>query len=141
MGMIASPLWGSFVRSRLYHSESPVFGLQENVLRSKGVIRAANNLGISQKALAPILGVSESTVSRIRNGTFVLKRSTKTFDICVLFVRFYLLLDAIVGGDEAVARAWLNNRNEALQGRPIDLLKSVCGLVSVVQYLDQRTGR
>jgi transcriptional regulator with XRE-family HTH domain len=109
---------------------------------AKSAIRAADKLGISQKKLAVILGVSETTISWIKNRSCAFERSSgKTFEFAVLFVRAYLLLDAIVGGDEAVARAWLNNRNEALQERPIDLLKSVRGLVSVVQYLNHRRDR
>lgn len=59
----------------------------------------------------------------------------------MLFVRLYLLLDAIVGGEEAVARSWLRNWNNVLQERPIDLIESARGLVDVVQYLGQRNKR
>jgi transcriptional regulator with XRE-family HTH domain len=62
---------------------------------AKSAIRAADNLGISQKQLALIFGVSESTVSRIRKGSLVLERSDgKAFELAVLFVRLYVLLDA-----------------------------------------------
>lgn len=115
---------------------------EEGRVLSLSVIRAADQLGMSQKELAIILGVSESTVSRIRNGSLALERSSgKAFELALLFVRLYVLLDAIVGGDESAARSWLRNRNEVLRERPIDLLDSVRGLVSVVQYLDQHGAR
>jgi transcriptional regulator with XRE-family HTH domain len=111
---------------------------EEGRVLSRSVIRAADQLGISQKKLALILGVSESTVSRIRNGSFALERGNgKAFELAVLFVRLYVLLDTIAGGDEAVARSWMKNRNEVLRERPIDLLQSARGLVRVVQYLQQ----
>ena len=47
-------------------------------------------------------------------------------------------LDAMVDGDEAVARAWLQNENAALGSRPVALIQSVSGLVHAVAYLDAR---
>jgi transcriptional regulator with XRE-family HTH domain len=115
---------------------------EEGRVLAKSVIRAADQLGIPQKTLNLILGVSESTVSRIRKGSVGLERSEgKAFELALLFVRLYLLLDAIAGGDEAVAKSWLRNSNDTLGARPIDLLKSVRGLVGVVQYLEHRGDR
>jgi len=56
----------------------------------------------------------------------------------VLFVRLYRSLDAIVGGDETVARAWMVNRNTALDSVPLELIQSVSGLTNAIQYLDAR---
>ena len=47
-------------------------------------------------------------------------------------------LDAIAGGDEQTALAWLRNESLALGGVPVVLIESVPGLVSVVGYLDAR---
>jgi hypothetical protein len=47
-------------------------------------------------------------------------------------------LDAIAGGDEAVATAWLRSENLALGGTPLTLIQSVPGLVHVLAYLDAR---
>jgi len=58
-----------------------------------------------------------------------------------MFVRLFRALDAIVGGDESVAKAWLVNINSALGDTPINLIQSVSGLVNVVQYLDSRRAR
>jgi hypothetical protein len=62
----------------------------------------------------------------------------KAFELEALFVRCYVSLDVSVHGHRAAARAWLD---APLQGRPVDLLKSVRGLVAVVQYLDHRRDR
>jgi transcriptional regulator with XRE-family HTH domain len=113
---------------------------EEGRVLAKSVIRAADQLAVSQKKLGSILGVSESTVSRIRKGSIGLEPSSgKAFELALLFVRLYVLLDAIAGGDEAVSRSWLRNWNDVLRDRPIDLVESARGLVGVVQYLDQRT--
>jgi hypothetical protein len=111
----------------------------EGAVLTKATIRAADKLEVSQKVLASIIGVSESVVSRMRSGSFALERASgKPFELAALFIRLYRSLDAIVGGDEAVARAWLKNENTVLQSRPIDLVQKVQGLIDVIQYLDAR---
>ena len=55
-----------------------------------------------------------------------------------MFVRLFRSLDAIVGGDEAVASKWLKNRNIVLDAEPIDLIQTAPGLMNVIQYLDAR---
>ena len=83
--------------------------------------------------------MSEAVVSRMRNGSFALERgSGKPFELAALFIRLYRSVDAIVGGDESVAKAWLKNENTVLRNRPIDLIQKVQGLIDVIQYLDAR---
>ena len=106
---------------------------------AKAVLRAADRLGIRAATLSDVIGVSEATISRLRSSTASLPRDGKPFELAVLFVRLYRSLDAIVGGDDAVARAWLLNPNLALgTEKPIDRIKSVAGLLSVIDYLDAR---
>jgi hypothetical protein len=105
---------------------------------TKAAVRAADQLRLTARVLAAILGVSEATVSRMKRGDFALAPGTKPFELAVLFVRLFRSLDAIVGGDGAVAKAWLDNPNLVLDGRPIEKLKTVSGLVDVIAYLDAR---
>jgi Protein of unknown function (DUF2384) len=105
---------------------------------TKATARAADKLGISNRRLAVILGLSESTISRLKKGDFQLDPSQKAFELSVLFVRLFRSLDALVSGDEQVARSWLRNQNAALRGIPLELIQSVTGLVNVIQYLDAR---
>jgi len=105
---------------------------------TKATLRAAEQLGMTSKSLAAVLGVSEATVSRMRSGGYSLQRGQKAFELAVLFVRFWRSLDAIVGGDEAVARAWLRNTNAALDAEPIALIQTVPGLMNAIYYLDAR---
>jgi hypothetical protein len=74
----------------------------------------------------------------MRAGDYVLHPGQKPFELAVLFVRLYRSLDAIVGGDDAVAGAWLKNRNIALDAEPLALIQTVPGLMNVIQYLDAR---
>ena len=105
---------------------------------TKAAIRAADKLGLTSKVLARVIGVSEATASRMRRGDYLLGEGEKPFELAVLFVRLYRSLDAIVGGDDAVASAWLRNRNTALNATPGELIQTVHGLMHVIQYLDAR---
>ena len=105
---------------------------------TKATLKAASQLGLTNKTLASIIGVSEATVSRMGSGDYTLQLGQKPFELAVLFVRLYRSLDAIVGGDDAVASSWLKNSNAALHGEPIALIQTVPGLMNVIQYLDAR---
>jgi hypothetical protein len=110
----------------------------EATVLTKAALRAAEHLGMSNKSLAAIIGVSEATVSRMRSGHYTLQRGQKPFELAILFVRFYRSLDAIVGGDWEVARAWLKNPNTALDSEPLALIQTVPGLMNAIHYLDAR---
>jgi hypothetical protein len=105
------------------------------------VMRASALLEITQAALAQILGLSPSTVSRMANGAYALDARKKEWELGALFVRLFRSLDALIGSNDAAARAWLNGPNGGLIGRPADLIRSTEGLVRVVQYLDAARGR
>ncbi|MCB1377999.1 MAG: DUF2384 domain-containing protein [Alphaproteobacteria bacterium] len=105
---------------------------------TKAVVRAASRLEVTAKALSAILGLSEASVSRMKQGDFKLEVGTKPFELGVLFVRLFRSLDAIVGGDEAVARSWLRSANLVLDGRPLDKISTIAGLTDVIAYLDAR---
>jgi Protein of unknown function (DUF2384) len=110
----------------------------EAAVVTKGVMRAADRLELPNRVLAAVLGVSEATVSRMGAGAYLLDPAGKPFELAVLFLRLFRSLDAIVGGDVAVARAWLRNPNTAFGAAPMTLIESVAGLVHVVGYLDDR---
>lgn len=118
--------------------ESPEVRSAQGAALSKAALRAADKLGVSQAALASILGLSEASVSRMKKGDYILQPGAKAFELAVLFVRLFRSLDAIVGGDEAVASAWLANHNLALGAKPAEKIRSVPGLMNVIDYLDAR---
>jgi hypothetical protein len=113
----------------------------EAAVVTKGVLRAAERLELSNRVVATVLGVSEATVSRMGAGAYQVEPGSKAYELAVLFLRLFRSLDAIVGGDTAVARAWLQNENTVLKAAPIALIGSVTGLVHVVAYLDDRRAR
>jgi hypothetical protein len=110
----------------------------ESGVITKAALKAAERLGIKNNALAKIVGVSEPTVTRMRKGEYLLERGQKAFELAVLFVRLYRSLDAIVGGDDAVAADWMKNKNIALDSTPLELIQTVAGLTNVIGYIDSR---
>jgi hypothetical protein len=110
----------------------------EAAVATKATLRAAERLGVSNRSVARIVGLSEASVSRMGKGTFSLLPTDKAFELGLLFVRLFRSLDSIVGGDDAVARDWLRSDNAFLGGRPLDLIETVPGLVNVLAYLDAR---
>ncbi len=120
------------------HAATKSAAASEGAVMTKAVLRAAGRLGVSNKVLAGIIGLSEASISRMGAGTYMLTPGDKPFDLALLFVRLFRALDAIVHGDETVAREWLRNDNTALGGQPLALIQSVPGLVHAVAYLDSR---
>lgn len=117
---------------------TPLPTSSEAAVLTKAALRAADHLGLTNKVLARIIGVSEASVSRMRTGAYELQREQKAFELALMFVRFYRSLDAIVGGDQAVARAWIRNANTTLASEPLALIQTVPGLMNAVNYLDSR---
>jgi|SRR5690606_28394173 len=112
-----------------------------SITLSKAVVRSAEFLGLSQAALAEVLGVSGATVSRLFSGTYRLAPSRRReWEFALLFVRLYRSLAALVGND-ADARTWLRHDNLALGARPVDLIGGAEGLVRVLHYLDASRSR
>ncbi len=108
---------------------------------SKALLRAAEALGLSSAELAGIIGTSESTLSRLRHrkrGPIPL--GTKEGELALLFLRVFRSLDAMVGGNESHAKAWLRAENHHVGGVPLRRMKKIEGLVDVVEYLDAMRG-
>ena len=112
--------------------------ISEDAVATKAVMRAAGRLGISNKTLGRIVGLSQATISRMGSGAYTLTRGDKAFELSLLFIRLFRALDTLAGGDETVACAWLRNENAALGGTPLALIQSVSGLNHVLGYLDAR---
>jgi hypothetical protein len=122
----------------MVHIEPRRTAASDRQVATRAALRAAGRLGLSNKVFSRVIGVSEATVSRMGSGTYTLSAGDKPFELAMLFVRLFRALDAISGGDEAVAAAWLRNENLALGGTPLALIQSVSGLIHVLGYLDAR---
>ena len=114
-------------------------GASAGPVLTRAALRAADRLGLPQKDLATLLGVSASTVSRFSQRP--LDPRSKEGELAVLFVRLYRSLDALVGGQDEAARSWMHSDNDHLGGPPARLVQTVTGLVHVLEYLDAMRGK
>jgi len=113
---------------------------QPGLVLAKAALSAAARLGLRNRHLALVIGSSEASVSRLQTGRG-LDPESKEGELALLFVRLYRSLDALVGGDDAKAQAWLHAENDHVAGVPADRIRTIEGLVDVVQYLDAMRGR
>ena len=120
------------------HTKATADPASQGRVVTKAVIAAAERLGLNAARTADILGVSAPTVSRMKRLDFLLEPGAKSFELAVLLIRVFRSLDAIAGGDEAVAKSWLRNHNTALGAVPADKLTTLTGLIDVLSYLDAR---
>ena len=51
-------------------------------------------------------------------------------------LRLFRSLDALLGSDDNAAKAWLNTVNLDLDGKPIDRIDTMRGLMEVCDYVD-----
>lgn len=107
---------------------------------ARATLAAADRLGLRNRHLAAVVGTSEASVSRLKSGRGI-DPSSKEGELALLFLRLYRSLDALVGGDDLRARAWLHAHNDHVGGVPSERIRNVEGLVDVVQYLDAMRGR
>jgi hypothetical protein len=107
---------------------------------ARAVLAAAERLRLRNRHLAAVIGTSEASVSRLQGGRG-LDPATKEGELALLFLRLFRSLDALVGGDDAKARAWMHADNTHVRGVPAERIRTVEGLVDVVQYLDAMRGR
>ena len=118
------------------HAEAPEAAL----IVAKATMSVAGRLGLRHRHLAAVIGTSEASVSRLGRGRS-LAPASKEGELALLFLRLYRSLDALVGGDDGKARAWLHAGNTHVGGVPAERIRTVEGLVDVVQYLDAMRGR
>lgn len=114
--------------------------LDPGAVLTRALLAAAERLGLRNRELASVIGASEASVSRLSRGRSV-DPASKEGELSLLFLRLYRSLDALVGGEDAKARAWLRAENDHLRGVPAERIRGVEGLVDVVRYLDAMRGR
>lgn len=124
----------------LHKARDSIIPSDEAVL-SKAVVKAAELWSLTNETLGDIIGVSASTASRLRAGAWKLEPSTKQFELAQYFVRLFRSLDSLMGSDDDAAASWLDRTNVDLEGRPIELIRSIKGLTEVANYVDDFRAR
>lgn len=110
-------------------------------LLTGAIARVAEFWGLTNAKLGAVLGLSPATVSRLRAGKAALDPASKSFEAGQFLLRLFRSLDALLGSDDMAARAWLATANLDLDARPIDLIDSFKGLMTVCDYVDAHRAR
>lgn len=97
---------------------------------------AGKLLGMTQAELGKIIGKDRSAISRGR-----IDPNSKDGELALLFIRCFRALHVLVGGDAEQMRHWMRTANLHTAGVPAEQVKSVQGLVAVVEYLDAMRGK
>lgn len=113
-----------------------VEALDKSFVLGKATIRAAQELDLSNAALARVIGLSEPTISRIASGARGIDPVSKEGQLALLLVRIFRSLDPLVGSDAQKRHDWLRSQNKALNGTPTALIETPYGLVTTLSYLD-----
>lgn len=114
---------------------------QSELVLTKAILNLANFYDLTGKELCQIIGISESTVTRLNQGKAFISPLTKEGEIALLLLRVYRGLNALIGNNHDKAKLWLKSDNTYFHAKPIDHLKTVTGLVEVVNYLDAMRGK
>lgn len=114
---------------------------EAGAVTSKALVRAAQGWGLTQAQLGDLIGLSEATISRLYKGEYKLDLRSKQGQCALAVLRIYRSLDALVGGQDDKARAWLTHENAHLQGVPLELMADVSTLGDVLVYLDAMRGK
>lgn len=110
-------------------------------LVGNSVISAADALGLARDQLAEAIGVSVSTIARMRNGSSPVPEQ-KPFEMSLLLIRVYRSLFSILGGNAEAMRHWISTPNRHLGDEaPAELIRKADGLTKVLWYLDAMRGR
>lgn len=108
--------------------------VQKDVL-VKAVVNAGKSLGLTQEELGEVIGRDRSSFSR------GIEPDSKTGELALMLIRCYRSLYAMVGGDEETMKHWMHTSNKYFNDSPAAQIKSIPGLMTVVEYLDAIRGK
>ncbi len=108
---------------------------------TSAIARIADFWGLTNAKLGAVLGLSAATISRLRAGKAELDPASKSFEAGQFLLRLFRSLDALLGSDDLAARSWLATPNLDLDARPIDMIDSFKGLMTVCDYVDAHRAR
>ncbi len=114
---------------------------EKEIVLTKAILNLANFYNFTGKDLADIIGISESSATRLNQGKKFISPHTKEGEMALMLVRIYRSLNSLVGNNHEKAKLWLNSPNKYFHKKPIDEMKTIPGLVSVINYLDAMRGK
>ncbi|MCU7850660.1 MAG: MbcA/ParS/Xre antitoxin family protein [Candidatus Thiodiazotropha sp. (ex Monitilora ramsayi)] len=108
----------------------------ESTTLTKALLSAGKALGLTQDDLGKVVGRDRTAFHRAG-----LDPRSKSGELALLLVRVYRSLYVLVGGKPGDLKHWMQTENRHIGGIPADQIKSVPGLIRVVEYLDAMRGK
>ncbi|MBI4755699.1 MAG: DUF2384 domain-containing protein [Betaproteobacteria bacterium] len=103
---------------------------------TRALVSAGKDLGLTQAALGEVVGKDRTALSR--GG---IDPASKAGELALLLIRAYRALFVLVGGEPAQMKHWMHSANRHTGGIPAEQIRSVQGLLQVVEYLDALRGK
>lgn len=103
---------------------------------TRALVKAGKDIGLTQAEVAAIVGRDRTALSRA-----AIEPDTKSGELALLLIRAYRALFVLVGGEPRQMKHWMHTHNHHVGGVPAELVRTVPGLVRVVEYLDAIRGR
>lgn len=113
----------------------------EEIVLTKAINNLSKFYSLSGKDLSKIIGISEASASRISQGIKLISPYTKEGEMALLLLRIYRSLNSMVGNNHEKAKLWLNSPNKYFRNKPIEEMKTIPGLIAVLNYLDAMRGK
>ncbi|MDK9686333.1 MULTISPECIES: antitoxin Xre-like helix-turn-helix domain-containing protein [Halomonas] len=107
---------------------------------AKAVLRAAEQLGLSQSALADVLGVHRTTITQLKKN-LKLDPNSKQGELALLLIRLARALFALTGGDQVWIQHFMRTPNRATGGVPAEQVTRLEGLFAVLRFVDGMRGK
>lgn len=117
-------------------ASKPQPDISDRALLGKALVNAGSALGLTRAEVADIVGRNRTGL--LRDG---IDPASKAGELALLFIRLYRSVYALVGGDPAAMKHWLNTENRYFGEVPADMVRSAEGLVRVLHYLDAMRGK
>lgn len=103
---------------------------------TRALVKAGKDVGLTQAEVAAVVGRDRTALSRS-----AIEPDTKSGELALLLIRAYRALFVLVGGEPRQMKHWMHTHNHHVGGVPAELIRTVPGLVRVVEYLDAIRGR
>jgi hypothetical protein len=110
--------------------------LRPGPVLTRALVRAGKELGLTQAEVGAIVGRDRTALSR-----GAIEPDSKSGELALLLIRAYRALYVLVGGEPRQMKHWMQTHNLHVGGVPADLVRTVPGLMRVVEYLDAIRGR
>jgi hypothetical protein len=108
----------------------------ESQTLTKALLNAGRALGLTQEVLGQVIGRDRTAFHR--SG---IDPQSKAGELALLVIRLYRSLYVLVGGKQEDLRHWMQTNNLHTGGVPIDQIKTIPGLLRLVEYLDAMRGK